>query len=101
MDEKIPAAVRVEVGPSRERVAQWAGVSEPTVALYEASPKAVRSPTKRRALDVVYRILERALRELEGVRTRFGLRKAKAKEAHEATSTRDVPASGTRRRRTG
>lgn len=45
--------VRVEAGLSLEKAAAFAGVSGPTVRLYEASPDAV-SPAKRKVLDAYY-----------------------------------------------
>ncbi len=55
--KKSPREIRKAAGVSQIQVAVAAGVSEPTVRLYEANPEAVSSE-KRRALDVAYEGLQ-------------------------------------------
>lgn len=56
--------MRDGIGTSRERIAKWARVSVPTVALFEANPHAVGEECRKR-IARVFRLLGRALDELE------------------------------------
>jgi hypothetical protein len=54
-------AVRQELGIPLRRAAKITGVSHPTMALYEADPQAVRSPSKRYACALFYDELRRLM----------------------------------------
>ena len=49
-----PRTIREAAGISQMVMAVRAGVSEPTLRLYEANPAAVKDRRKREALDRVY-----------------------------------------------
>jgi hypothetical protein len=66
--ERTAASTRADIGTSRERIAAWAGVSVPTVVLFEVSPAGVKGSVKRRACARVYQILARTLEQLEQVK---------------------------------
>jgi hypothetical protein len=69
MVERTAASIRADIGTSREHIAEWAGVSIPTVILFEASPtEGVRTRSKRAACARVYQILSNALAKLERVK---------------------------------
>lgn len=55
------AAVREKLGVPRTVAAQLAGVSRPTLTLYEIDPEAVRSEEKRRALAQLYGMFRNVL----------------------------------------
>ena len=56
-----PRQIRQALGLSQEKVADEAGVSRPTLVLYEAKPAAVIDDAKRSALDAVYATLRARL----------------------------------------
>jgi hypothetical protein len=56
-------AVRLTVGIPLTVAARLAGVSRPTLVLYEADPMAVKSDTKRAACSALYERLRSLLAE--------------------------------------
>jgi len=62
-----PREVRIRARKSQVQVAVDAGVSPPTVRVYEAAPDAV-SRTKREALDATYARLRASLNQEQSAR---------------------------------
>lgn len=60
-----PRDIRIAAGKSQMWTAVQAGVSEPTLRLYEANRESVSEP-KRKALDSAYAALDRAAQPVSG-----------------------------------
>jgi hypothetical protein len=76
-----PGRIRASVGLACEDVAKLAGVSRPTIRVYESHPDAVgsRDPNVRARCDWAYAKLQEVLEEAHEMRLRLGSENARQK----------------------